>query len=104
MDRTTTRAQALTGEGVATARPPQRRWSDGPNYAWSPATEEDWSIATHWPALVAVLCEQVAGGTNDVTREVERLRESGKLSRADAQAMRRAVQSMRSSGLALQQI
>jgi hypothetical protein len=103
MDRTTTRESSATTAAI-TAKPPARRWSDGPNYAWSPVTEEDWSIATHWPALVAVLCEQVAGGTNDVTREIERLRESGKLSHADAQAMRRAMQAMRSSGIALQQI
>src|SRR5947207_6713351 len=104
MDRTTTRVHGLTGGGVVTTRAPQRRWSDGPNYAWSPATEEDWSIATHWPALVAVLCEEVAGGTSDVTRELERLRELGKLSDADTQALHHAIRAMRSTGIALQQI
>src|SRR5438105_15713103 len=100
MDRTTTRVHGLTEGGVVTARAPQRRWSDGPNYAWSPATEEDWSIATHWPALVAVLCEEVAGGPSDVTREPERPREFGKLWDGDAQALRGATRSMRSAGIA----
>jgi len=104
MDRATTSETKLSGAAAVTAPPPRRRWSDGPNYAWSPGTEEGWSIATQWPALVAVLCEEVAGGTTDVTREIERLLAQGKLSGADVQAIRRAVLSMRSAGIALQQI
>jgi hypothetical protein len=105
MDRstTTTPESALTARSV-TAPPPRRRWSDGPKYAWSPATEEDWSVQAQWPALVAVLCEEVAGGTNDLAREIDRLRDAGKLSRADVQSLRRAVLAMRSGGMALQQI
>lgn len=102
MDRiTTTSDPAIAAVIVA---PPRRRWSDGPNYPWSPATEEDWSVAAHWPSLVAVLCEEVAAGTNDLAREVERLRGQGKLSRGDALAVRRSILAMRSTGLALQQI
>ncbi len=103
MDRTTTRESPVTAAAV-TAKPPRRRWSDGPNYAWSPATEDDWSVATHWPALVAAMCEDVAERTSDLTAVIERLREEGKLSRADLQAMRQAIQAMRSNGIALQQI
>ena len=100
---TTTETSAVSGAGVASA-PPRRRWSDGPNYPWSPATDEIWSIATHWPALVAVLCEQVADGTTDIAGEIERLCQHGLLSQAQARAMRRSLEGMRAGGLALQQI
>lgn len=103
MDRTTIRDPAVTAL-AGTAKPPARRWSDGPNYARSPATEDVWSIAAHWPALVAVLCEQVAGGTSELAAVVERLAQQGKLSRADLQSTRQAIHEMRSSGIALQQI
>ena len=96
-------AGAVTSVTVTTT-PPRRRWSDGPNYPWSPGTDESWSVATHWPALVAVLCEQVAGGTNDLSAELERLCRHGLLSQAQAVAMRRSVETMRSAGIALQQI
>ena len=83
---------------------PRRRWSDGPRYPWSPATDETWSVATHWPALVAVLCEQVADDTGELAGEIERLCKHGLLSQAEATTMRRSVEGMRSSGMALQQI
>jgi hypothetical protein len=103
-DRTTaTEINSVTSAGVTSARP-RRRWSDGPNYPWSPATDESWSVATHWPALVAVLCEEVADGTTDLAGEIERLCQHGLLSQAQARSMRRAVETMRSSGMALQQI
>jgi hypothetical protein len=103
MDRTTTTSDPAVA-AAAVASPPRRRWSDGPNYPWSPSTEEDWALAAHWPSLVALLCEEVAGGTNDLAREIERLRGLGKLSRADAQALRRPILAMRGTGLTLQQI
>lgn len=96
-------AGAVTSVTVANL-PPRRRWSDGPNYPWSPGTEDAWSVATHWPALVAVLCEQVAGGTNGLSGEIERLCKHGLLSQAEAVAMRSSVQAMRSANIALQQI
>lgn len=104
MDRITLPETASVSSTGITAAPPRRRWSDGPNYPWSPATDDSWSVATHWPALVAVLCEQVADGTSELGGEIERLCKHGLLSQAQANAMRRAVQSMRSSGVALQQI
>lgn len=106
MERTTTSSPANNPvtSGAVGAAPPRRRWSDGPNYPWSPGTEEAWSVATHWPALVAVLCEQVAEGTTDLSAQVERLHREGRMARTDANAMRRAVQGMRSAGMALQQI
>jgi len=103
MERTTTHdpaVAALTG----TTRPPGRRWSDGPNYAWSPASEDDWSITAHWPGLVAAMGEEVANRANELENVVERLREQGKLSRADLQAVRQTLQGMRSNAIALQQI
>jgi hypothetical protein len=103
MDRSASSHAALAAT-VTLESPPQRRWSDGPNYPWSPATDDAWSVATHWPALVAVLCEQVAAGSGDIAREMERLRAQGKLGRGDAVVMRHALQSMQGSSLALQQI
>ena len=104
MERTTlTETQAVTSAGITTQLP-RRRWSDGPNYPWSPATDESWSVATHWPALVAVLCEQVADGTTELAGEIERLCQNGLLSQAQARSMRRSIDSMRSGGMALQQI
>jgi hypothetical protein len=104
MDRITLPETAAVSSSGITSEPPRRRWSDGPNYPWSPATDESWSVATHWPALVAVLCEQVADGTTELGGEIERLCQHGLLSQAQANAMRSAIQSMRSSGIALQQI
>src|SRR3954466_7243317 len=95
---------AAVAATVTVESPPRRRWSDGPNYPWSPATDDAWSVATHWPALVAVLCEQVAAGSGDIAREMERLRAQGKLGRGDTVAIRRALRAMRGSSLALQQI
>ncbi|HUR89580.1 MAG TPA: hypothetical protein VMZ74_10875 [Ramlibacter sp.] len=104
MDRTpTTETNAVTAAGV-TSELPRRRWSDGPNYPWSPATDDSWSVATHWPALVAVLCEQVADGTGELGREIERLCTHGLLSQAQASSMRHAIGTMHSGGMALQQI
>jgi hypothetical protein len=104
MGRSTTSDSAVSAAAAVTLPTPRRRWSDGPNYAWSAGTEEDWSVDTQWPALVAVICEEVAGGTNDLTREIDRLRIEGRLAHPDAQALRRAIVSMRSTSFALQQI
>jgi hypothetical protein len=103
MDRTTTHDPAVAAL-AGTTKPLGRRWSDGPNYAWSPASEDDWSITTHWPGLVAAMGEDVANRANDLEAVIERLREHGKLSRADLQAMRQTLQAMRSNAIALQQI
>jgi hypothetical protein len=104
MERTTISEKAASAAAAVTSAPPRRRWSDGPNYAWSPAAEDEWSLTAQWPALVAALCEEVAGGTNDLARDIDRLRAHGKLSRADVDALRRAIVSMRSAGMAMQQI
>ena len=104
MDRITLPETSAVSSAGITSQPPRRRWSDGPSYPWSPATDESWSVATHWPALVAVLCEQVADGTTDLGGEIERLCERGLLSQAQANAMRGSIHAMRSSGMALQQI
>lgn len=104
MERTTlTDTQAVTAAGITTELP-RRRWSDGPNYPWSPATDESWSVATHWPALVAVLCEQVADGTSELAGEIDRLCQHGLLSQAQARSMRSSIENMRSGGMALQQV
>jgi hypothetical protein len=103
MDRTSTHDPAVAALATTT-KPPGRRWSDGPNYAWSPVSDDDWSIATHWPGLVAAMGEDVANRTNDLEDAIERLHEHGKLPRADLQSMRQAIQAMRSNAIALQQI
>lgn len=103
MDRTTTYDPALAAL-AGTTKPPARRWSDGPNYAWSPASDDDWSIATHWPGLVAAMGEDVAHRANELEATIERLREHGKLSRTDLRSMRDTLQKMRSNAIALQQI
>jgi hypothetical protein len=103
MDRTTSLETAVTTATVPSTQP-RRRWSDGPRYPWSPATDDAWSVATHWPALVAVLCEQVADGSGELANEIDRLCTHGLLSQAQAQALRRSVHGMRTSGVALQQI
>jgi len=104
MERTTLSEKAASAAAAVTSPPPRRRWSDGPNYGWSPATEDEWSLTAQWPALVAVLCEEIAGGTHDLARDIDRLRAHGKLSRADVDALRRAIVAMRSAGMAMQQI
>lgn len=105
MDRTTVTAieKSVTSSTIPSTQP-RRRWSDGPHYPWSPATDEAWSVATHWPALVAVLCEQVADGTNELASEIDRLSRHGLLSQGQAKTLRRRVQGMRASGVAMQQI
>jgi hypothetical protein len=103
MDRTQTPHDPAVA-AVAAVSPARRRWSDGPGYPVTCAAQEDGGVAAQWPALAAVLCEEVAGGTNELAREVERLRGQGRLARGDAQALRRTMRSMRSTGLALQQI
>lgn len=86
------------------ASPPRRRWSDGPQYPWSPATDEAWSLVMHWPALAGVLCEEVARGSGEVARDLERLHSQGRMSRAEAASIRQSLQSMRACGVAMQQI
>jgi hypothetical protein len=105
MDRSTTIIpDPAVKAATDTSSPPRRRWSDGPSYLWSRAADEDWTVASQWPALVAVLCEEVAGGTHDLDREIERLHGLGRLSHADVQSLQRTVLAMHSTGLALQRI
>ncbi|AMO22397.1 hypothetical protein UC35_05140 [Ramlibacter tataouinensis] len=86
------------------ASPPRRRWSDGPQYPWSPATEDEWSLVAHWPALAGVLCEEVARGSSEAMRELDRLCAQDRMSRTDAASIRRSLVAMRATGLAMQQI
>jgi len=86
------------------ATPPRRRWSDGPQYPWSPATDDAWSLATQWPALSGALCEELARGSSEVTRELDRLCAKGRVSRPEAEGIRRSLAAMRASGVTMQQI
>jgi len=86
------------------ASPPRRRWSDGPQYPWSPATDDAWALATHWPALAGVLCEEVARGSGDAMREIDRMLALGRMSRSEAMNVRRMLVSMRACGVAMQQV
>src|SRR4051812_32790514 len=84
--------------------PPRRRWSDGPLYPSSAATEEVWSLATQWPALSGALCEELARGSGEVARELDRLYAQGRVNRSEAAGIRRSLAAMRASGVAMQQI
>lgn len=103
MDKTTAPDRGFDVLAVTQATP-RRRWSDGPNYPVPPASEESWSLAPHWPALAAAMCEQVAQGTAQLAGELDRLTQNGLLSQAQARTMRRAVHAMDASGHALQQV
>jgi len=84
--------------------PPRRRWSDGPQYAWSPAADDAWSLVTHWPALAGLFCEEVARSCGEFGRELDRLQLQGRVGRSEAASARRSLQSMRTCGMAMQQI
>jgi hypothetical protein len=103
MSRPSIPADALAATRLH-ASPPQRRWSDGPQYPWSPATDDSWTLAMHWPALAGVLCEDVARGCSEMARELERLCVQGRVSRVEAANTRRSLAAMRASGLAMQQV
>lgn len=112
MDRTLTRSDFASASPVDLIARPRRRWSDGANYAWSLA-EEDASVDTHWPALVALLCEQVARGCAEIDGHIDghiHGHEESGLDSPDAaaalplDALRASTSSMRATSMLAQQI
>jgi hypothetical protein len=96
MDRIAALSEFASAPVDLTARP-RRRWSDGANYPWS-LGDEDASASPHWPTLVALLCEQVARGCDDIGHQLD-----GNDTQAIS-AISASTQDMREMSMALQQI
>ena len=98
-DNATARAEAETRSNL------QRRWSDG---ATPPPQGTDasaaWSMAQHWPTLVATLSEQAVESSNLILRALDFLVGAGRMRRAEAKALSDALYRMRDTSLRAQQI
>ena len=83
----------------------QRRWSDGVAPA-SQGTEvaAPWSMAQHWPTLVATLSEQAVESSNLILRALDFMVGAGRMRRAEAKALSDALYRMRDTSLRAQQI
>ena len=83
----------------------QRRWSDGVAPA-SQGTEVAgaWSMAQHWPTLVATLSEQAVESSNLILRALDFMVGAGRMRRAEAKALSDALYRMRDTSLRAQQI
>ncbi|MDB5943094.1 MAG: hypothetical protein JWQ13_2660 [Ramlibacter sp.] len=83
----------------------QRRWSDGVAPAPQGAdTSAAWSMAQHWPTLVATLSEQAVESSNLILRALDFLVGAGRMRRAEAKALSDALYRMRDTSLRAQQI
>ena len=83
----------------------QRRWSDGA--APAPLGNEPaapWSMAQHWPTLVATLSEQAVESSNLILRALDFMVGAGRMRRAEAKALSDALYRMRDTSLRAQQI
>ena len=83
----------------------QRRWSDGVAPA-SQGTEvaAPWTMAQHWPTLVATLSEQAVESSNLILRALDFMVGAGRMRRAEAKALSDALYRMRDTSLRAQQI
>jgi hypothetical protein len=102
----TTELQPAPAEADATPRANlQRRWSDGaaPAPQGTDATAA-WSMAQHWPTLVATLSEQAVESSNLILRALDFLVGAGRMRRAEAKALSDALYRMRDTSLRAQQI
>ncbi|MGE4239102.1 hypothetical protein [Ramlibacter sp.] len=82
-----------------------RRWSDGVgSNAASADPNAPWSMAQHWPALVATLSEQAVESSNLVLRALDFLVGAGRLRRSEAKALSDAMYVLRDTSLRGQQI
>ncbi len=93
------RAEAETTDNL------QRRWSDGA----APAPQGTdasaaWSMAQHWPTLVATLSEQAVESSNLILRALDYMVGAGRMRRAEAKALSDALYRMRDTSLRAQQI
>jgi hypothetical protein len=83
----------------------QRRWSDGAAPAAQAAEPlAAWSMAQHWPTLVATLSEQAVESSNLILRALDFLVGAGRMRRAEAKALSDALYRMRDTSLRAQQI
>lgn len=71
MDRITSPGDQALQTAAASAHKPRRRWSDGPNYPWAPGAWDDWSIGAHWPALSALVAEEVGTRSASMLKALE---------------------------------
>ena len=82
-----------------------RRWSDGAGQAPSPSdSQASWSMAQHWPALVATLSEQAVESSNLVLRAMDFLVGAGRLRPAEAKALSDVLNTLRETSVRAQQI
>ena len=83
----------------------QRRWSDGVTPApQGTDASAAWSMAQHWPTLVATLSEQAVESSNLILRALDFLVGAGRMRRAEAKALSDALYRMRDTSLRAQQI
>ena len=82
----------------------QRRWSDSLAAAPQSDPSTPWSMAEHWPALVATLSEQAVESSHLVLRALDFLVGAGRLRRAEAKALSEALYRLRDTSLRAQQI
>jgi len=80
-----------------------RRWSDGPR-GGSGDPNAPWSMAQHWPELVAALSEQAVDSSNLLLRALDFLVGAGRLRRNEAKALADAMYQLRETSLRAQQI
>ncbi len=103
---TTTESGTIAARAEAETRGSlQRRWSDGA----APAPQGTdasaaWSMAQHWPTLVATLSEQAVESSNLILRALDFMVGAGRMHRAEAKALSDALYRMRDTSLRAQQI
>jgi hypothetical protein len=105
MSITETDNVAAHAEAEPTKANLQRRWSDGVTPA-PQGTEASaaWSMAQHWPTLVATLSEQAVESSNLILRALDFMVGAGRMRRAEAKALSDALYRMRDTSLRAQQI
>lgn len=80
-----------------------RRWSDGLRGV-STDPNAPWSMAQHWPELVATLSEQAVDSSNLLLRALDFLVGAGRLRRTEAKALADSMYQLRETSLRAQQI
>lgn len=103
--KTTESPRSMVPAEAAPLTNQQRRWSDGA----APAPQGTdasaaWSMAQHWPTLVATLSEQAVESSNLILRALDFMVGAGRMRRAEAKALSDALYRMRDTSLRAQQI
>ena len=105
MSITETDNVAARAEAEPTRGNLQRRWSDGATPApQGTDASAAWSMAQHWPTLVATLSEQAVESSNLILRALDFMVGAGRMRRAEAKALSDALYRMRDTSLRAQQI